>query len=820
MNLSITKNKNINKKDILKIVKHMLLLAIFVIVLKELISIISSFDINIFKKYIKDLSTVNIITIIFLGIISYLPLSFYDFVLKKKADINLDNKQLYKYSWIASSIASIAGFGGSTALVLKGNFYKDYVKDEKILLKEISKIIALNLTGFSMVCLVYILINITNLNIHNMKNIGIAIISLYLPILLAYFLYKYKKEKIDVKDSIKIILISILEWITTIILIYSIIKILRINIDLYEFFPIFVVSIVAAIASMSPGGIGSFDLSLLLGLQSFNVGGEKVLLVIFLYRVSYYLIPLLIGIALYCHEIFKKKESKAFTFISNIRSKLAYKLSLILSFLLGSVLILQVAIPQNLYKVKMLRTLLYSLKYDVFNNMIIGFLLIVISMFMTYKSKKVYKMALLSIIGLGIISIVAGLNYPIILFLFILLVMILSSKKEFYRESFAIKWEKLILDLLILIIFLVLCILNISHSSKDLIIFVILGFSVSIVFSIIMYKINTLNKFKKLTLKECEDDIKRILNEYGGSSMTHYIYLGDKFAYLNKDKDVIIQYQVYADKIFILGSPIGNKYKIFSTIKELSMMVDKYGYTPVFCSIDKDLIPYLHDMGYEFMKLGEEARVNLKEFTLEGRKMKSVRNAIKRVEKNEYTFEIVKPPFSDDFIKSLKIVSDEWLGDRKEKGFSIGSFNVDYLNRTPIAVVKNQDEEIKGFANLMPMYDNNTLSIDLMRFSQKSCNGIMDYIFVNLFQYAKEDGYSSFNMGLSPLSKVGEGKYCHRREKLGNYIYSYGDKLYSFKGLKNFKQKYCESWEGVYMAYKNRSSLIVTILQAMLLILK
>ncbi len=235
MNLSITKNKNINKKDILKIVKHMLLLAIFVIVLKELISIISSFDINIFKKYIKDLSIVNIITIMFLGIISYLPLSFYDFVLKKKADINLDNKQLYKYSWIASSIASIAGFGGSTALVLKGNFYKDYVKDEKLLLKEISKIIALNLTGFSMVCLIYILMNITNLNIHNIKNIGIAIISLYLPILLAYFLYKYKKKNIDVKDSIKIILISILEWITTIVLIYSIIKILKINIGLYEF---------------------------------------------------------------------------------------------------------------------------------------------------------------------------------------------------------------------------------------------------------------------------------------------------------------------------------------------------------------------------------------------------------------------------------------------------------------------------------------------------------------------------------------------------------------------------------------------------------
>lgn len=818
MNLSITKNKNINKKDILKIVKHMLLLAIFVIVLKELISIISSFDINIFKKYIKDLSIVNIITIMFLGIISYLPLSFYDFVLKKKADINLDNKQLYKYSWIASSIASIAGFGGSTALVLKGNFYKDYVKDEKLLLKEISKIIALNLTGFSMVCLIYILMNITNLNIHNIKNIGIAIISLYLPILLAYFLYKYKKKNIDVKDSIKIILISILEWITTIVLIYSIIKILKINIGLYEFFPIFVLSIVVAIASMSPGGIGSFDLSLLLGLQAFNVEGEKVLLVIFLYRVSYYLIPLLIGMILYYNEIFTKKESKTFNIINNITSKVSYRLILLISFLFGSLLILQVVMPQNFYNIKILRILLYSSGYDLFNNILIGFLLITMSMFLVYKSKIVYKVALSVIIGLVFISTITSLNYKIILF--ILLVLLLFSKKEFYRKRFAIKWEKSIIDVLIIIIFLTICMFRINSINKENIIFLILGFSISILFSLIILKLNMYNNLNKVKLEDCKEDIKRILNDYGGSPMAHYIYLGDKFIYLNEDKDVIIQYQIYADKVFILGSPIGNKYKILSTMKELSIIVDEYGYTPVFCSINKDLIPYLHDMGYEFMKLGEEARVNLSEFTLEGRKMKSIRNAIKRVEKNDYIFEVAKPPFSDDFIRSLKVVSDDWLGDRKEKGFSIGSFNIDYLNKTPIAIVKNPYGEIKGFANLMPMYDNSTLSIDLMRFSQESCNGIMDYIFVNLFQYAKEEGYKSFNMGLSPLSKVGEGKYCHRREKLGNYIYSYGDKLYSFKGLKNFKQKYCESWEGVYMAYKNRSSFIITVLQVMILILK
>ena len=37
--------------------------------------------------------------------------------------INLDNKKLYKYSWIASSVSSIVGFGGSSAIALKSHFW-------------------------------------------------------------------------------------------------------------------------------------------------------------------------------------------------------------------------------------------------------------------------------------------------------------------------------------------------------------------------------------------------------------------------------------------------------------------------------------------------------------------------------------------------------------------------------------------------------------------------------------------------------------------------------------------------------------------------
>lgn len=838
--LDIKNNKNnLNKDKIKNILKIALMIGILIIVLKEFLGIISSFDISKFERYTKELSLLNIICIAFLGIISYIPLSFYDFVLKKRVNIELNNKKLYKFSWIASSVASIAGFGGSTALALKTYFYNDYVKDKKLLIKEISKIIALNLSGFSMVCLVYIMMNTKTIQLNNPKVIGIILISMYLPALIAYLAYKYLTgsldEKIDAKDAIKIILISASEWLTTIILIYSILVILGIKISIAQFFPIFVISIVVAIVSMSPGGIGSFDLSFMLGLQALGVEGEKILLAIFLYRVSYYLLPLSIGAILYANEIYLKMDNKIRTIATNVVSKVSYFVLVGLVFFSGASLLINGLIPNLNDNIKIIRETSYLLMMNRLDSLyfdqiaiILGFGLIATSRLIMYKSKKIYNITTVLVIMFGVIAIMNHVGYLAVIYVISIASILCLSKPQFYREGFVMKWEKFLRDILVLGVFEIMYMYVLrtnkywlySPYSHSIFIYSMIGFTMAVAYIAIMYLGSKSENFPKLTLKHCEGDLKNILEKYQGSNMIHYIYLDDKFIYLNEDKDVIMQYQICLDKIFILGSPVGNPDKILDVVQEFSELADKYGYTPVFCSVEQSLIPQLHEIGYDFMKLGEEASVDLQEFTLEGRKMKSVRNAISRVTKQEYTFEIVKPPFTDEFLNSLKSVSDEWLGNRKEKGFSIGSFKVDYLSREPIAIVKNKEGEIKGFANLMPMYDEETLSIDLMRFSNSTCNGVMDFMFVNLFIWAKEEGYLKFNMGLAPLAEVGKSTQSRKIEKLGGYVYSCGEKIYSFQGLRKFKEKYCDDWNGVYIAYKKKSSIAITIAQALILISK
>jgi phosphatidylglycerol lysyltransferase len=830
-----------NKHKLLKWIKIVFALAIFIIVMKEFKNILVSFNIDIFKRYADKLTIVNILIIVILGMVSYLPLSFYDFVLKKRVGIKLSNIKLYKYSWIASSIASIAGFGGSTAIALKTNFYKSHVKDTKLLVKEISKIVALNLTGFSMVCFIYVITNFSSLKVNEFVSIMTILISTYFPILVVYFLIKYAKgtdeEKLDIKDAVWIMILSALEWATTIFLIYSIMIILGEPVPMAKFLPIFVVAIVAAIVSMAPGGIGSFDLTLLLGLQALNIPSEKVLLAIFLYRVSYYIIPLVIGLILYGQEYFKNLDEDVKDIITTVLSKAAHIGIILLVLISGVTLLISEATPDLARRLHIVNKFSYFSIVHIPQriSIIIGFLLIAISRVINYKSKGIYKITLTLIVGAILLTLIIDPNYYRSIYLVMVALLIWVSKKQFYRESFVMRWGVFIQDIILLLSFQILYIYtvyanlsgkigklpvtnykiqSIKHYGASLLGFSISGFIIAIFLIWILYKINKENDFPRKKLEECENEVKDIIDKFGGSPVIHYVYLHDKYVYINESKDVVLQYQMSANKIVILGNPVGNKDKVFETIQEFYKLADLYGYVPVFTAIDQNMMPVLHETGYEFMKLGEDALVDLTKFTLEGRKMKSVRNALSRVEKEEYSFEIVKPPFTDEFFNELKEVSDEWLSGRQEKGFYIGFFDKEYLGKQPIAIVKNKENKIKGFSNLMPMYDNNkTLSIDLMRFSHDTCNGIMDFMFVNLFKWGQEEGYERFNMGMAPLSNVGRSKYSFLSEKVAAQIYSHGQNFYSFKGLKKFKEKYCDIWEGKYMAYRKKTSILTTALQ-------
>ena len=115
-----------------------------------------------------------------------------------------------------------------------------------------------------------------------------------------------------------------------------------------------------------------------------------------------------------------------------------------------------------------------------------------------------------------------------------------------------------------------------------------------------------------------------------------------------------------------MGEPVGNMDYLEDAIKELMTQADYYGYELVFYEINSKLTMLLHDLGFDFIKNGEEGYVTLKDFSLSGKKKRGERALINKFEREGYTFEMIEPPFSKELIQELKQVSDSWLDGQLE----------------------------------------------------------------------------------------------------------------------------------------------------------
>jgi len=73
-------------------------------------------------------------------------------------------------------------------------------------------------------------------------------------------------------------------------------------------------------------------------------------------------------------------------------------------------------------------------------------------------------------------------------------------------------------------------------------------------------------------------------------------------------------------------------------------------------------------------------------------------------------------------------------------------------------------------------------------------------------------------MGLAPLSNVGESKHAFLNERIAQQLYTHSKKIYSFEGLKRFKEKYCTLWEPRYFAYRKNSNILGIIISFLLMI--
>lgn len=302
---------------------------------------------------------------------------------------------------------------------------------------------------------------------------------------------------------------------------------------------------------------------------------------------------------------------------------------------------------------------------------------------------------------------------------------------------------------------------------------------------------------------------KELVQQYGQSSLAHFALLNDKAYCFSPSGRSVIAFVPKGRGAIALGDPIGPTDDRKEAIVSFQQFCQHNDWYPAFYQTLPDDIDLYRSLGFRTLQIGEEAIIDLKAFTLQGKAGRNLRTPLNKLTKLGHEVKFYQPPISEQLLKELKAVSDEWLKmtQGSEKKFSLGWFYEDYLRECEIAVVHTSDRQISAFANVVPEYQLNEITIDMMRRRTEVEQGTMEFLFISLFQHFKERGYDGFNLGLAALSGVGEKPKSPRLEKALRYLYEHLNTFYNFKGLHAFKEKFHPRWEPRYLIYPGRAAL-------------
>ncbi len=321
--------------------------------------------------------------------------------------------------------------------------------------------------------------------------------------------------------------------------------------------------------------------------------------------------------------------------------------------------------------------------------------------------------------------------------------------------------------------------------------------------------------WRRRTLPSDRHEAARLIDRWGDSSLDFFKTWDDKVFFFSSDRRGVVSFGQTVSSAIALGDPVAGSPEAFNRVlNEYLDFCDANDWGVAFHQVSKAHLAEYAAAGLSSVKIGEEAIVEVAAFSLQGRSMKALRSSINRLEREGYRTTYFSPPLSSDVVTQLREISDEWLSlsGRRERGFTLGGFRDDYVRDNPVMVVQSADGAILAFANVIPDGVEGEATIDLMRRRSDLPNGIMDLLQVRLIEHFRDAGFARYSLGMAPFFNVGEESNAPVKERAIRLLYEHVSRIFSYKGLHNYKAKFTPIWEPRYLVYDSETSLPAIVL--------
>ncbi|HXV05637.1 MAG TPA: phosphatidylglycerol lysyltransferase domain-containing protein [Solirubrobacterales bacterium] len=299
---------------------------------------------------------------------------------------------------------------------------------------------------------------------------------------------------------------------------------------------------------------------------------------------------------------------------------------------------------------------------------------------------------------------------------------------------------------------------------------------------------------------------REIVERHGSDTLSFFKLRADKHHFFDSSRRAFVGYRVEAGVLLVSGDPIGPRAALPGLLHELCGFAAARGLAIGVVGASEEFAALAADAGLSSFYIGDEAIVDLNAFSLEGRPIRKVRQAVTRARKAGFTAELRSMgELSETELRELEELSDRWRGDEPERGFSmaIDSLRGEHLCESLVLVARDAEGAARGFLHFAPCYGRPAMSLGLMRRDRDSVNGLTEYLVVSAIEMLRERGIEEISLNFAAFARLLRAPSGIGERALGRLV-ALANPYFQIESLYRFNAKFSPRWQPRYLLYERR----------------
>ncbi len=297
---------------------------------------------------------------------------------------------------------------------------------------------------------------------------------------------------------------------------------------------------------------------------------------------------------------------------------------------------------------------------------------------------------------------------------------------------------------------------------------------------------------------------RELIKFYGSDSISYFSLREDKSLFFPRD-EVFLAYRCLGGMAIFSGDPVGPEELITQAVRDFQDYCLERGWRVAGFGCQEQFTPHYRQAGFKHCCLGEEPVIHLDEFSLQGRKVKTLRHAVTKLQKMGFTIEFMFNVGIPDHLRhELGRIAMEWREGKPETGFAMGLGRLLHSedNACLLGIAYDPVSKPVGFVYLVPMFPHGGYSLDTSRTVPGAPNGLTEFMLAKTAFFLKEKGFKYMSLHFCFLSQ----HYRQDREEgssLLKMVANIVDLRFPVISLYNFDKKFQPHWKKRYMIYQS-----------------